>query len=451
MPRARIRTLTTSALACAVVGAALLAGCANPSVGSDQDDPKAPVTLKFWHGWSEKGEVKAINDSLARFAKLHPNIHVKAVGNVTDATLNQALRAGGDDAPDVVSSFTTTNVGQYCSSGMWADLDPFLRKSGMDKNKVFPRTLLEYTRYKGEQCALPLLADAYGLYYNKDAFKEAGIARPPRTMSEFERDAAKLTERTEDGGYTRVGFMPDFRLYQNSPTRMFAQWGPRYFDGHGKARLAKGSTAEDYFRTTNALIKAQGGYGPLERFRTTFGDEMSSQNAFLTGKLAMHMDGEWRGLMLDEAKAKFHWGTAPLPVPDDRAGTYGRGFLTGTVAGIAHSSKHQNAAWELVRFLTADTGQVVRFANAIHNVPSTEAALKSPELDADPRFRTFLDIARNPYSSGEPPTVNGGQFIASFQDFGYDVESGKVGAGGLHRGLRALDAQIDADTLQSAN
>ncbi|NED88194.1 extracellular solute-binding protein, partial [Streptomyces sp. SID11233] len=76
------------------------------------------------------------NDSIARFEKLHPNIHVQATGNVSDATINQALRAGGSKAPDVVTSFTTNNVGQYCSSGMWADLDPFLKKNGIDKNKV---------------------------------------------------------------------------------------------------------------------------------------------------------------------------------------------------------------------------------------------------------------------------------------------------------------------------
>ncbi|KUL50383.1 sugar ABC transporter substrate-binding protein [Streptomyces sp. NRRL F-4489] len=434
-----------------LVAAGLLAaaGCARPSVGSDRDDPTAPVTLTFWHGWSTPAEVKAIDDSIARFGKRHPNITVKTVGNVSDDTMNQALRAGGGDAPDVVSSFTTNNVGQYCSSGMWADLDPFLAKSGMVKEKIFPKTLLDYTRYRGRQCALPLLADTYGLYYNKDAFRKAGISRPPRTMSELKRDAVKLTRRTAGGSYRQLGFMPNFRLYQNSPDRLFAQWGPRYFDRNGKARLADDPATKEFFTTQRALIDAQGGYGPTEKFRATFGDEMSSQNAFLTQKVAMHMDGEWRGLMLRAAKAPFDWGVAPMPVPDDRADTYGRGYLTGTVAGIAHSSRHQNAAWELVKFLTTDTDQVVAFANAIHNVPSTNAALASPKLDADPEFRAFLDIARNPHSTALPPSNNGAMYVTSLQDFSYAVEAGKVPD--LDAGLRRLDARIDADNLQSEN
>ncbi|ATL27818.1 ABC transporter substrate-binding protein [Streptomyces formicae] len=444
MPRWRIPTCASAALAAAGL---LLSGCANPSVGSANDDPTKPVTLKFWHGWATPGEVKAVNDSIDRFEKLHPNIKVKATGNVTDETTNQALRAGGDKAPDVVSSFTTNNVGQYCDSGMWANLDPFMKKTGLDKKKVFPKTLLDYTSYRGRQCALPLLADAYGMYYNKDAYAEAGIERPPRTMSEFKKVAKKLTVRSGKNSYERVGFMPNFRFYQNSPDRLFAQWGPQYFDGKGDARLADDPSTYKFFKTAKQLADAQGGFDDLERFRLTFGDEMSSQNAFLTGKVAMHLDGEWRGLMLDEAKAKFRWDVAPLPVPDDQAETYGRGFITGTVAGIAHSSKHQNAAWELVRFLTADTDQVVKFANAIHNVPSTFAALKSPKLDADPTFRTFFDILENKHSKALPPSVNGGAYVVSLQDFSYSVEAGRVGD--LRKGLKKLDDQIDADTLQS--
>ncbi|MDJ1131169.1 ABC transporter substrate-binding protein [Streptomyces iconiensis] len=444
MPPPRPRAWPTVLLAVGL----LLTGCANPSVGSADDDPKAPVTLKFWHGWSEPSEVKAIDKSIERFEKLHRNIDVVATGNVNDATVNQALRAGGDKAPDVVSSFTTNNVGQYCDSGMWADLDPFLKKSGLDKKKLFPNTLLEYTQYQGTQCALPLLADAFGLYYNKDAFAKAGITRPPRTMSEFRKAAAKLTQR-EGRHVKRAGYMPNFRLYQNSPDRMFAQWGPRYFDAHGKAQLAKEPRTRQFFRTMRQLTDAQGGYGALERLRQSFGDEMSKQSGFMTGKLAMHLDGEWRGLMLKEAKPDFDWGVAPLPVPDKQADTYGRGFLTGTVAGIAHSSKHQNAAWELLRFLTTDTDQVVSFANAIHNVPSTNAALNSPDLDADPAFRTFLRIAKNPHSQALPPSTTGGQYVTALQDFAYSVESGKEGD--LDAGLRALDRQIDADTVQAEN
>ncbi|CAM5443320.1 hypothetical protein STANM309S_05626 [Streptomyces tanashiensis] len=119
--------------------------------------------------------MKAIEDNVARFEQAHPNIKVKLVGDINDAKLGQALRAGGSNGPDVVSSFTTSNVGKFCSSGALADLKPFIEKSKLDLDKTFPKVLQQYTQFEGRRCALPLLSDAYGLYYNKDAFRKAGL------------------------------------------------------------------------------------------------------------------------------------------------------------------------------------------------------------------------------------------------------------------------------------
>ena len=85
------------------------------------------------------------------------------------------------------------------------------------------------------------------------------------------------------------------------------------------------------------------------------------------------MDGEWRGPDAGQAKREVRLvGTAPLP----GARRPGRHRTAGAISpapssASPHSSKHQNAAWELVKFLTTDTDAVVAFANAIHNVPST--------------------------------------------------------------------------------
>ena len=117
---------------------------------------------------------------VAGFEKAHPNIQVNVVGNMTDDKINQALRAGGCKAPDVVSSFTTDNVGKFCSSGALVDLNPFLKKANIDPATTFPKAMNEYTQFDGNRCAAPLLGDAYGLYYNKTAFAKAGHHRPRR-------------------------------------------------------------------------------------------------------------------------------------------------------------------------------------------------------------------------------------------------------------------------------
>ena len=112
--------------------------------------PTPRRTITFWHGWSAPSEVKAIQDNVDAFEKANPNIHVKVVGNITDDKINQALRAGGYNAPDVVSSFTTDNVGKFCSSDVFVDLTPFLEKDGIDPETTFPAAMLDYTQFEGQ-------------------------------------------------------------------------------------------------------------------------------------------------------------------------------------------------------------------------------------------------------------------------------------------------------------
>lgn len=440
--------LTKRAIAASAVAAtlALLSACTGSPKGSADDDPTKDVTITFWHGWSAPSEVQAIQDNVDAFEAEHENIHVKVVGNITDDKINQALRAGGDNAPDVVSSFTTDNVGQFCTSNVFTDLGPFLEKSGIDVEATFPKPLLDYTQFEGERCTLPLLSDAYGLYYNKDAFAEAGIDAPPKTLSEFEADAVKLTKAQGDS-YSQLGFMPNFHGYESTSTHLAAQWGPTYFDADGKSTVATDPAFAAMFQWQKDMVETLGGYAKLEKYRTTFGDEWGAKHPFHTGQVAMQLDGEWRAGFIDDATVDFEYGVAPFPVPDDQADTYGKGYLSGTIIGIASTSQKQNAAWELVKYLTTDTDAVVSFANVIHNIPSTNAALESPDLDKTEAVQVFIGIAQHPDSNTTPASLNGGAYQLTLQDLGYRFESGEETD--LQAGLDKAAAQIDTDVEQA--
>ncbi|MYQ93005.1 extracellular solute-binding protein [Streptomyces sp. SID4946] len=424
----------------------LTAACTGQSDAGATDDPTKDTTINFWHAWSAPNEVAAVKSLVAGFEKAHPNIHVHIVGNMTDDKINQALRTGGGDAPDVISSFTTNNVGKFCASGALIDLDPFLKKAGIDPARTFPKAMNEYTRFDGDRCTVPLLGDAYGLYYNKTAFAKAGIKQPPRTWSEFEADAKRLTVPAGDS-YKQLGFMPDYHGWETTTEHYFGQFSPTYFTADGKSNVAKDPAFQQGFALQKRLVDELGGFRKLERFRSTLGDEWGAKHPFHTGQVAMQLDGEWRLGMAEQAKPKFEIGVAPLPVPDDQLDQYGKGYITGTITGIAATSRKQNAAWEFVKYISTDTDAVVGFANDIHNVPSTLAALKSPKLKYDPRFKTFLDIAADPDSTTTPASLNGGQYLVTLQQLGYDYESGRVTD--LAAGLKKAAAQIDTDIAQA--
>jgi multiple sugar transport system substrate-binding protein len=435
-----------TALAASASLALLTTACTGQSSSGASDDASKDTTINFWHAWSAPGEIAGVKALVAGFEKTHPNIHVNIVANMTDDKINQALRSGGDKAPDVISSFTTNNVGKFCSSGALVDLNPFFKKAKIDPATTFPKTMNEYTQFDGNRCTVPLLGDAYGLYYNKNAFEKAGISSPPKTWSEFEADAKKLTVSKGDS-YSQLGFMPTYHGWETTTEHYFGQFSPTYFDSSGKSNLAKDPAITAGFTLQKKLVDELGGYQKLEKYRSKLGDEWGPKHPFHTGQVAMQLDGEWRLGMAEEAKPDFEIGVAPLPVPDDQADQYGKGYITGTIAGIAATSKKQNAAWELVKYMTTDTDAVVGFANAIHNVPSTLAALKSPKLKYDPRFKTFLDIASNPNSTTTPASINGGTYLVTIQQFGYDYESGKTKD--LKAGLESTAKQIDTDIAQA--
>ncbi|PKW07866.1 carbohydrate ABC transporter substrate-binding protein, CUT1 family [Streptomyces sp. 1222.5] len=446
MPEAIPSLARKTAFALTASLALLTTACTGQSGSGATDDASKDTTINFWHAWSAPNEVKAVKSLVAGFERAHPNIHVNVVGNMTDDKINQALRSGGDRAPDVISSFTTNNVGKFCSSGALVDLNPFFEKSKIDPRTTFPKPMNEYTQFDGNRCTVPLLGDAYGLYYNKTAFRKAGIANPPKTWSEFAADAKKLTIAQGDS-YQQLGFMPNYHGWESTTEHYFGQFSPTYFGKDGKSALAKDPAFRKGFTLQKKLVDELGGFQKLEKFRATLGDEWGPKHPFHTGQVAMQLDGEWRLGMAEEAKPKFEIGVAPLPVPDDQAAQYGKGYITGTIAGIAANSHKQNAAWELVKYMTTDTDAVVGFANGIHNVPSTLAALKSPKLKYDPRFKTFLDIAANPHSTTTPASINGGVYLVTIQQFGYDYESGR--ATDLKAGLKETAAQIDTDIAQA--
>ena len=66
-----------------------------------------------------------------------PRSTIDLVGGIDDDKITAALRSG--DGPDAVSSFTSSNVGAYCSSGGWIDLAPYMQQDGIDAN-IFPAT-----------------------------------------------------------------------------------------------------------------------------------------------------------------------------------------------------------------------------------------------------------------------------------------------------------------------
>jgi multiple sugar transport system substrate-binding protein len=448
-------------IAAALAASLTAAACAGNTGGATQTitamDPyplsKPTVTIKLWDGFSQGSENDAFNAMVGTFEKAHPNIHVAITGNINDTQIQQGIKAGGGQSPDVAVSFTTDDVGTYCSTGEWINLKQDLAAAKIDVPKTFPAPLVNYTQYQGDQCALPLENDAYGLYYNKSMLAAAGVTAPPKTLSELQADALKLTVKNPDGSFKRIGFFPSFAYFEQVPGHFTAAFDLKWQSPTHNSELASDPGFTSMVQWQKGLEDAILNQSPKSTTAqlTDFmnksmaaGEFTSGQNPFEAGAVAMAVDGEWRNANLRAETPSLSYGTAPFPAQDSEAASYGGGYLSGTVVGISSRSAHQDADWELVKYLTTNTDTLVAFANAIYNVPSTFAALASPQLSQDPNFQTFVKISGDSHSTTTPASPNGGQYQQDAQSWLATWEAGQVT--NLPGALAGLDQQIDKDT-----
>jgi multiple sugar transport system substrate-binding protein len=431
-------------LLAAVALCALAVGAMRTSARAGTQAAKAE-TITIWVGWSAR-ELKAFKSIVAEYDRKHADVNVKVVGGINDDKITASIRSG--NVPDVVSSFTSANVGNYCKSGAWIDLKPFLSKDKIDVN-MFPKTSQYYTQYNGKRCALPLLADDYGFYYNKKMFKAAGLKGPPKTMSQLTAYAKKLTKRGADGSIKVAGYNPFLGFYAgNAPdlSTYAPLFGAKYLDGSGKSMLSRDSAWSKLLKWQKSLVDWYG-YTKLQKFNAGAADEFSASHAFEIGKVAMMIDGEWRVAFIQAEHPSLDYATAPAPVDDAHPGLYGAGYVNGTIIGIPKGVKHKDQAWKLLKYLTTDPHPLALFSNAIRNVPTTSASLKSPEIKPDAHFKTFLKIFANPNSKTSPITAAGNAYGTLIQAFAVKWQAGH--AGDLQKGLQKLDKQIDAQNKQA--
>ncbi len=448
-----MKTKVVPLIAAVTIAAAGLAACSGSSGGPKSGATAAPsaaadhtpVTITMWSGFV-KPEIDILGKTLDTFHATHPWITVKNVGNEDDDKIVKSIRAG--NAPDVALSFTADKIGTYCGSKAWIDLSPYLKRDKVDLGQI-PKVSQDYTQFNNTRCAMPALADTYGLYYNTDLLKSAGYTDPPKTWTDLLNMAVKMTKFNSDGSIKVAGFVPLWGFYEMAPAHVAPLFGATWATSDGKSNFA----ADPHWATMLAFQKKfvdAIGYDKLKRFTSGAGDsEFAATNMFETGKLAMNLDGEYRTAFINREHPNLKYATAPMPVDDAQPNLYGGGYVTGNSLGIPRTSTGRNreAAWQLIKWLALDPAAEVPLAQQLRNVPTVTSALTDATLTGDAQFAPFLKIFANPASATTPSSAGGSADQDLLTAF---VDKYQAGNGGdLAKGLAATDKQVDAQIQQA--
>jgi len=166
------------------------------------------ITLSFYYPVAVGGPIpKIIDGYVADFEKDNPGITIKAIyaGTYQD-TLVKALTAFKSGEPPDIAVLLSTDMFTLIDEDAIAPFDDLL-KTDADKAwaKSFYPAFMENSQTGGKIWGIPFQRSTIVMYWNKDAFKAAGLNpdKAPDTWDELVADGAKLTQRDASGNVSQ--------------------------------------------------------------------------------------------------------------------------------------------------------------------------------------------------------------------------------------------------------
>lgn len=276
------------------------------------------------------------------------------------------ISVAGGMPPDVIC-FARSALAEWASRGAFMALDPYIAADETAaipdavRSSDFYPNVWDEACYKGSVYGIPTSVDNRALLYNKSLLKKAGLvdpstgeARPPRTWEELRDYARRLTQRDANGNVVTIGFAPNFG---NSWLYMYG-WmaGGEFMSADGRRCTLNCPENVRALQFMVDVYQDVGGYALVQSLQSGFAG--GDLDPFVTGKVAMKIDGSWQSWFLNTYGRDLDYGVAPAPLPADRAAAGARpvSWAGGWAYSIPINARNPNAAWEFIRFSTSEEG-----------------------------------------------------------------------------------------------
>ena len=277
---------------------------------------QAQVEVQWWHSMTG-GLNEWVNDLAKDFNASQKDYRVVPTfkGNYDEAmtAAMAAFRAG--NAPHILQVFEVGTATMMSSKGAIKPVGEVMTQSGVafDPKSYVPAVAGYYTAPNGQMLSFPFNSSTTIFYYNKDAFKAAGLDpnKAPTTWPEVVAAAAKLKASGSKCPYTTSWMswvhLESFSLWHNT---LFATQNNGF--GGPSARLAFNSPLHLRHFENLANMSKQGLFVYKGRASVAVPSFVSGECAMFTGS---------SGSYADVAKgARFGYGLAALPYYPDVPG-----------------------------------------------------------------------------------------------------------------------------------
>lgn len=383
-----------SIILAACVSIASLAGCGKAASTSTSSNNGGKTEVVFWHSMGgTNGD--ALNEMVDKFNKENKeNIHVTAQyqGEYDDA-INKVKSTKDKKAyPDVMQVY---DIGTrwMIDSKIATPIQKFIDDDKYDTSSLEPN-LLAYYSVDNKLYSMPFNSSTPILFYNKTAFKAAGLdpEKAPQDFDEIKQYSEKLTKKdgstVSEYGFSMAIYAWLFEEFMAKQLKPYAN------NGNGREAAATSVDFKNNGGGLNILNTWKSLYdqGLLGNFGRKTQD---TQDAFVSGKADMYIDSTATlASVLKGVNGKFEVGTAALPKinKDDRGGvSIGGASLWMLDKG---DDAKQKATFEFIKFMISPEEQVY-WNEKTGYFPVTTKAYDLPEmkdhLEKTPQFKTAID------------------------------------------------------------
>lgn len=381
--------------------AALPAGCSAPA----QDG----TTLEFW---TIGREGEAVAQLLPAFEQAHPGIHVHVQQIPLTAAHEKLLTAyAGGSLPDL-AQIGNTWIAEFAALHALEPLQARVEQSSVVREDDYFASAWATNRIDGALYGVPWYVDTRLLFYRVDLLRDAGFDAPPRDWTAWQRQMSAI--RAGSHG-KRWGALLPTNEYDQLLALALQQHVPLLRDG---GRYGNFQSAG--FKRTLAFyvdLFKRGDVPPWTNVQVG-----NPWQAFGRGDFVFYLSGPWN---IGEFRKRLpasqqnDWSTAQLPGPDGP----GDSVTYGSSLAIPRASKHKDAAWQLVEYLSRPDVQV-RFYELLGDLPARRSAWQSTALQDDPKLRAFH--AQLEHMSPAPPVPEWEQIVNMMQQVAARAVAGQL-------------------------
>ena len=363
----------------------------------------AQVEIQWWHAMTGANN-EVVNRLAQDFNASQTEFRVVPTykGSYPD-TMNAgiaAFRAG--NAPHILQVFEVGTATMMAARGAIKPVFQMMAEANepFDPKAYLPAVAGYYSTSRGEMLSFPFNSSSSVMWYNKDAFRRAGLNpdQPPKTWPEVFEAAKKLRA----AGFDKCGFssawitwlnLEQFSLWHNVPLASRAN-GIDGFDTELKFNSPL------HVRHLQNLIDLQ-----RDNTFSYSGRTNTGEGRFTSGECPIFLTSSgFYGNV--KANAKFEWANAPMPYYPDAAGAPQNSTLGGAslwVMGGKSAAEYRGIA-RFFTFLSAPERQAKLHTDSGY-LPITTASYELVKASGFYRQNPYLETPILQLTN-KPPTEN---------------------------------------------